>query len=141
MTDLIDYIKSQSRAKMTIAGMLVAGILFMALLSPRDPKYFEAVQKEIQLAMLICEESEEWIYEYTDELKMDDNVLDEVKVNGRHIQLKLVEYPKVLLFSQGFEHTRKRDELFCSFQDPRSGAHYFYSYKTKTWEQKSRTRL
>jgi hypothetical protein len=93
------------------------------------------------LAMMICEESQALMYEFTDRLKMDDNILDKIPINGQIIRLELVEYPKVLLFSQGFEHTQKDDELFCSFKDPRSGKSYFYSYNTRTWDTKSRTRL
>ncbi len=136
-----DFLENHSAGRLFTAGALLAGIAYAVYINPKDTSYFDAVEKEIVVAMRLCEESEDWLYTSTDHLKMDKNVLNQVLLDGQKVHFKHLKHPEVLLFSQGFEHTRETDELFCSFKDPRSGRAFYYSYKHKRWEERSRTRL
>ena len=136
-----DNLKYESRFKIIVAGAIVLGVLFLFLYNPYDEEYFEEVEKEIVLAKKICENSRNFILSHQKRLTLDNNVLRDIKVNGKKVELEHVKYPKVLFFHTGYGHKGAHNELYCSFSDPRkSSMTYYFEYERSMWVPRTRTR-
>mgnify|MGYP000388969197 CR=1 FL=1 len=138
---LIDTLKNESNFKLGVAAVVLITILFLTFYTPHDEEYMEEVEKELILAKKICENSRNVVLSQPKRLKLSHNKLDDIKVNGKRVELKHVEYPRVLFFHTGFKHTNAGNELFCQISDPRgTSKDYFYDYEYRVWKNNTRTR-
>lgn len=145
MDDFKRWLKSESKFKLLIAGALIIGVLFIAFFNPRDADYLKAVAEEIEIAKQICMNSSSTVLNNMERLKLDNNKLDDIPVNGEIPNLKYVRTPKVIFMHNGYARAGSKKELYCTFPDPRgsnefgSGT-YFYDYEDRMWVGKTRTR-
>jgi len=138
---LIKKFKEQPKSKQIAMALILAGIIFMVFLNPKDQKFFEQAEREIRLAMSVCENVDERYFNNVEKLKIDNSEVTDIMIHGKVPSFKYVKNPRILYFKQGFQHTQKEDELVCSFKDPRDGEALYYSYKTHTWDRHTRTRF
>ncbi len=138
---IIDTIKYESNFKLVIAGLVVLGVVFMIFYNPYDEDYMQEVEKEIIVAKKLCENSREYILRNVNRLKLSDNVLDNIKVDGKLVKFEHLKHPQVLFFHTGYGHKNAGNELFCNFSDPRDKSKdYFYDYDIGSWVNRMRTR-
>ena len=140
--NILERIKKESKSKLIIAGLVLAGVAYALVINPYDKEYMAQVETELALARKICENSRDFVMRYPNRLKLDVNVLENIKVDGKIIKLEHIAYPEVLYFSSGFRHRNAGNELYCSFSDPRtSSVEFFYDYKRDQWVPRTRSRL
>ncbi len=139
---LLSFIREESNFKLLVAAAVIGGVSYVVFYNPYDKEYYTEVERELGLARLICENSEEWVLSNEEHLKMDDNTLDRIRVNGQLIKLEHVKYPKAVLLHDGFHHPNAQIEFYCTFEDPRgnTGREFFYDYHRHTRVDKTISR-
>ncbi len=138
MRKLIDR---HSKGKLIIAAAIMGLIIYLVLYNPRDNTFYVESEIEVALARKICENSVQWIENNMDRLKLDNNDLRHIPVQGRQVILKHVKYPKIIFLHTGYKHSNANNELYCSFKDPRNASiHYFFDYGTQGWVERTRTK-
>jgi hypothetical protein len=140
--EVSDFFRYQSKPKLVVGGMIVLAFLALVIINPYDGEYYMAVEEELPLAMAICENSAEWVRENPERLKMTQNNLDHIEVNGEIPKLKYIKYPRALILHDGYGHANAQVEIYCTFQDPRGGGGktYFYDYRRAGWVDKTLSR-
>lgn len=140
--DLRRWAEDQPKSRFVIAALILLAICYVVFGFGYDQNYNEEVETEKKLAMLICENSRDWILADLSRLKHGNADLKQVKVQGRTIELKHVKYPKVLFLDSGIRNLVNKstaNDLYCYFEDPRSTSlKYYYNYKTDQWVDKVR---
>ena len=138
---LIHTLKHESNFKLFIAGTIVLIILVIAFNDPYDEEYLQEVERELIIAKNICESSVNYVAKHSKKLKLGNNVLDKIPVNGKIYKLEHVDYPKVLFFHTGYKHKNAGNELYCSSSDPRgSSKDFFFDYEYRRWVKQMRMR-
>lgn len=140
------YVEEQSKAKLIFGAVIVVGLIILVFFNPRDKNYMRAVAAEVEIAKRICLNAANIVQTDTSRLKIGNNTLNDIPVDGKIPVLRYVEYPKVMFFRNGFARHENIDELFCTFKDPRGtnefgSGHHYYDYKTSQWKARTRTRL
>ena len=135
----LDRLRTEPKSKIIIAAIIILGLLYVLLYNPYDKDYLEAVEKEIPLAQALCESSVDWVLNNSDSLKLDNNTLDHIRVDGELVKLKHIKYPKAILLHDGFLHPGAQVEFFCTFREPRAYGEqsYFYDYRRRIWVDKT----
>ena len=138
-------IKSISKAKKIFALIVFAAIIAMIIYRPYGAEYAAEVDKEIVIAQKICESTRDFAFNNLSALKMDENLLRRVKVDGKEVKFKHIKHPRILFFHDGFVHPNSQVELFCHIKDPRTDFmrdtnEYFYDYRRQKWVSNTRTR-
>lgn len=145
MDDFKRWLKEQSKFKLGVAGAIIVTVLYVIFLNPRDSEYFKNVAKEIEIAKQICINSSKSVLNNMERLKLDNNKLDDIEVNGKIPELKYVRIPEVIFMHNGYARAGQKKELYCTFPDPRGSnefgsGNYFYDYEDRMWVAKTRTR-
>lgn len=134
----ISFLKDQSKGKLILAALIVIGIISALFLNPHDAEYHQAVQAEIEIAKKLCEQSRDIVVNNMDRLKLDDNQLRDIPVDGQVPEFRYIGIPRAVLFHSGFAYAGSYKELYCTFKDPRGAvngpsASYFYDYNEQKW--------
>lgn len=137
-----EFIDDQPRPRLFFGAVIVLGLLGLIIFNPDNQDYYMKVQEEIPLAMSICENAADWVRANPERLKMTQNVLKDLPVNGEIIKLKYIKYPRAIILHDGYAHPNAQVELFCTFTDPRgrAGKDYFFDYYSGTWVDKTMLR-
>ena len=142
------WFKEQSNGKLIFAGLIILGVAYVVFGFGYDAEYHKEVEEEKKWAQLICENSLRWVLADRERLKLGKSDLRNVRIDGRKVELKHIEYPEVLFLDSGISKISARgrrggataEDLFCTFKDPRGNGEYFYNYETRTWVDKVRFR-
>ncbi len=136
------FIQEQSNFKLGVAAIVIIGILYAAVYNPYDEDYLIEVEDELKLARLICENSVDWVLANKERLKLDNNVLEHIKVQDKKIELEHVKYPRAVLLHDGFGHPNAQVEFYCTFEDPRgnTGKSFYFDYRQRLWIDKTISR-
>lgn len=136
-------LKRQPRERLIVAGLILACVIY-ALFSGRFSNATEReIDREIALAKTLCEASSEWVMANPERLKMGKNNLREFKINGEPLSFKYVQFPEVLFLDTGVYliSGHKREDLYCTFPDPRTrAAHFYFDYERRVWVDNVRFR-
>lgn len=121
-----------------IAGFIVLSVVYAILFNPRGREYSREVDEEIKIAMRICENSQDYVMNNRERLKLSNNKLDDIPVEGVIPRLRHVRTPEVILLHSGYRHANARQAFFCTFNDPRgkaadSSSGYYYDYTQRAW--------
>ena len=140
--DIREWFREQPNSRLVVAALIIIGIVYVIFGYGHGPEYHEQVNRELEQAIQICENSREWVLSNPNRLKLGKAVLNHVKVNGRTTQFEHVKYPQVLFLDSGFRNidgSKTAQDIFCAFKDPRdSSAKFYYNYKTRQWVDKVR---
>ena len=139
-----DWYDDQPKSRIFMAALIIVGIGYVIFGFGYGKDYHDQVNRELELARMICETSEEYVQSNPDRLKMGKADLKNLTYDGERIKLKYVKYPKVVFMESGFSNLNKRKtarDVYCFYTDPRdSTANNYYNYETKTWQNKIRFR-
>lgn len=138
--DLKDKFKSENKLKFVAAAAIIIGLISTVILNPRGDKFYMESEKEMKIAMQICQESTEWVNANRQKLKIDAAKLDHIKVNGKIPKLEHVKTPKVIFISSGFVSPNMLNDLFCEITHPATKKTFYYNYEDRTWSNKLRFR-
>jgi Ca2+/Na+ antiporter len=136
-------VKRQPRSHIVMAVLILCGILYVIFSGGYNAETNQKIEYEIKLAQMICEHSADWVMQDIGRLKMGKSDLKNIKINGESVPLEYVTYPVVLFQDTGIRNIdgSARDDLFCTFPDPRSSSHHFYfNYKKRVWVDRIRFR-
>lgn len=138
------WLKNQSKSRLIPAGLIVFALLYITL-GPRFGREYQIqIYNELQLAAAICKNSRKWALTNPGRLKLGQGDLRHIPVNGRHIELKYVDYPKVMFLNSGIKKTtgrRTAQDIYCVYADPRvAGDRKYYKYDEQIWVDKVRFR-
>lgn len=139
-------LEEQSKLKLAI-GAVIAGLLFtLIFFNPRDKEFMKEVTIEIEIAKQICEQSRETILGERSRLKLGNNILNDIPIDGKIPIFRHMYYPKVMFMRNGFGTDDSIEELYCTFSDPRGAneygsGNYYYDYKTLQWVARTKTRM
>ncbi|MCB1720346.1 MAG: hypothetical protein H6860_00155 [Rhodospirillales bacterium] len=138
------WLKDQPKSRIIPAGLIVLILLYI-ILGPRFGREYQIqIYNELQLAAAICENSRNWVLADPGRLKLGQGDLRHIPVNGRHIELKYVDYPTVMFLDSGIKKTtgrRTAQDIYCVYADPRvAGDRKYYKYDERIWVEKVRFR-
>lgn len=138
MMDLELWFKDQPRKKIVFAGLFSLIILYIIFFNHRDAEYYKEVAHEVELAAQLCENSTKWALDNERKMLLTQNSLRHIKVDGKEVEFKYLDYPRAVLLHNGFVHENNQSEYYCTFTDPRGRAgrvsgEYFFDYRTKSW--------
>lgn len=144
-----NWVKSEQKVKIVLGGIILFHILYLIFFTPDKAKYNEVVSREIELAKRMCINSRDWALENEDNLRpMDKSLKGKIKVDGKDVELKYVEYPYAERVYTGKPHPRGLNDIYsarstlleyyCIFRDPRGRAenisgNYYYDYNKGIW--------
>ncbi|MAE52308.1 MAG: hypothetical protein CMH27_10915 [Micavibrio sp.] len=145
MNNFKQWLSEQSKMTLVFAGAVIGGLFFIVFLNPRNSDFYIAAGQEVALAKQICIESRAYVQREPRRLKLGQNILDDIPVNGSVPKLRYVGYPRVMFMHNGYGHKSSQKEFYCTFTDPRGAnksgsSHYFYDYNTGNWVERTRTR-
>ena len=134
--EVLRALKRQPRSRLVVTAIILCGIIYAVFSGGYNSETNQKIEYEIKLAQMICEHSADWVMQDIGRLKMGKSDLKNIKINGESVPLEYVTYPVVLFQDTGIRNIdgSARDDLFCTFPDPRSSSHHFYfNYKNRIW--------
>ncbi len=143
-TEIKDWVDEQSKGKLLMTALIIAGIVYIIFGFGYGADYHDQVNRELELAKRICEESNRYVMSNPNRLKHGKSELDKFPLDGEEVKLEFVKYPQVIFLRSGFNNLDSRqaaEDIYCFYEDPRdSSADFFYNYKRKIWKNKVRFR-
>jgi hypothetical protein len=136
--NFLDWIKSQSRYKLFVAGVIIIALPVLILSRPQGAEFRKRATEEIEMAKQICIAAHNEVTANPQRLKLDENTLNDIPVNGQIPKLKYVEYPKVIYTHGGFARMNTSQSIYCAIKDPRGRNEYgtntyYYDYQDRSW--------
>ena len=141
--ELWGKVKEQPKIRLIAAALIIAGIVYVIFGGAYGKKYHEGVQRELRIAATLCENSLPYVAQNEAYLKLGNDFLKNVKVNGKLQKFEYIKHPKIVFYDTGFGKIGNRPaetDLFCSFKDPRTNQNYYFKYDTGKWVDKVRLR-
>lgn len=120
--------------------LLIAAALYVMFSDRFTQAHRNEVETELGLARMICENSYDWVSRNRDRLKMGEEDIKNLTVNGKHITLKHVAYPTVLFTDTGIREIdgRANTGFYCTFVNPLSRTQrFFYDYEKREWVRRA----
>lgn len=136
--DIRQWLKSQPRFKLGVAALIIVVLPVFIFSRPQGSDFRRHATQEIEIARKICIVSYDHVMANPDRLKMDNNVLNDIPVDGEIPRLKYVRYPKVVYMHNGFARINTEESFYCVIEDPRGvneygTSAYYYDYKDRSW--------
>ena len=138
--DFKDRLRTESNWKFVIAALFILGWLGTLIFAPRGKEFHLTSEKEVKVAMQICQNSTEWVEANRSRLKIDEAKLSHIRVNGEIPRLKHVKTPKVVFIASGFDAPNMLNEIFCEVMNPATKHKLYFNYGSRTWTDKIRFR-
>lgn len=138
--DLKDKFRTESNWKFIIAAVFVLGWIGTLIFAPRGKDFHITSEREVRVAMQICQNSAEWVEANRSRLKIDQSRLGHIKVNGEIPKFKHVKKPQVVFIASGFDSPNMMNEIFCEITNPATKQRIYFNYGNKTWTDKVRFR-
>lgn len=136
-------IQSMPKAKLIPALMVIGFLIYVVVGGAYGRDYHRNLDREINIARALCENSRRLVLNELERLKLGNNILREVEVNGKTQSFEYIAFPKVVFLDTGFGRIGNRaaeQDVFCTFEDPRSRKEYYYSYDKGAWADRVRLR-
>ena len=119
---------------------IVLGLIGTLIFAPRGKEFNITAEKEIKIAMQVCEASREWVEANRSRLKIDESKLGHIKINGRIPKFKYTKTPKVLFIASGFNAPNMLNNIFCEITHAATKQKYYFDYENRIWKDKVRFR-
>jgi len=138
--DLKDKFRTESNWKFIIAALFVLGWLGTLIFSPRGKDFNITSEREVKIAMQICQNSQQWAQANRSRLKIGDSKLDHIKVNGEIPKFEYVKKPQVIFIASGFDAPNMMNDIFCEVTNPATKQKIYFNYGNRAWTDKVRFR-
>ena len=139
--DLKDRLRTDSNFKFVAAAIVILGLLFLLIFSPRGKDFYLTSDKEVRIGMQICQNSTNWVITNRHRLKLgQDSKLDHIKVNGEIPEFEHLKTPQVIFIASGFDAPNMTNDIFCEIIHPATKEKYYFDYSKRAWTNKVRFR-
>ena len=132
---------SQPKSRLIAGAVILAGVGYVVFGGAYGREYHKQVNEELSIAVKLCENSRGFVMRNFNSLKIGNTVLKEVRVNGEKREFEVISHPEIVVTATGFTTTlgeRKDQQIYCNFEDPRSGKNFYYRYESGRWEDSVR---
>lgn len=144
ISEIKDWYDDQPKSRIVAAALIVGGLCYVVFGFGYGKEYHEQVNKELELAKFICENSRDYVQQNPERLKIGHADLKNLRFGGEKIELEYVRYPEVIFLESGFvnlNRSKTARDIYCHYSDPRdSTAKHYYNYEKRTWQNKIRFR-
>ncbi len=135
--------KKQPKSRLIAGAIVIAVFIYVVFGGAYGKQYHKDVQREMTIATDQCENSRGAVLRNLRDLKIGTDILEKIPVNGQLPIFKNIKRPSIIFTDTGYgrlDGSGTEKNVYCNYEDPRTGKNYYYRYETGQWVDKVRLR-